>query len=312
MPATGRHPPVFGPLDARRERAARRITLAGLAVNVLLTGFKFVAGYLGHSQAVVADGVHSLSDMFTDMMVLVGARYWFRPADEEHPYGHRRIETVTTGFIGLSLAAAGAWLAYEALVTLPELHDEPPGWVAFSAAALAIVAKEILYRLTVATGRRIRSAALAANAWHHRSDALSSIPVALAVAGAALNPSWIFLDHVGTVVVAVFIFQASWRILTPVLRELVDAGAPAEARERITTVARGTAGVRLVHAVRTRYVGSGLQVDLHIKVDPGISVREGHSISEEVQQRLIDEGPDIFDVVVHTEPYEGPEEEDDG
>jgi cation diffusion facilitator family transporter len=291
--------------DVDRFRRARWITLVGLGANVALTTFKFVAGFVGHSQAVVADAVHSLSDTFTDLMLLTGLRYWSAPADEEHPHGHRRVETVITGFMGLALAATGAGLVYHALVTLPEEHATAPGWIAFSAAASAIVIKEIIYRLTIAVGKRLKSAAVVANAWHHRSDALSSIPAALAVAGAAVSPAWVFLDHVGAVIVGVFILQASWKILSPVLRELVDRGAPKEARDRIKEIALGTRGVRLVHAVRTRYLGAGLEVDLHVKVDRKIPVGEGHAISEEVKERLIAEGPDVLDVIVHLEPYPG-------
>lgn len=293
-------------MDAGRLRRARRITLVGLGANVLLTAFKFVAGFLGHSQAVVADGVHSLSDMLTDLMILVGLRYWSAPADEGHPHGHRRIETVIAGFLGLALAAVGAGLVYRALATMPEEHTRAPGWIAFAAAASAVVIKEIVYQWTITVGKKLKSAAVVANAWHHRSDALSSIPAALAVAGAAVNPSWIFLDHVGAVVVGIFILQASWKIISPALRQLIDVGAPKAARERIERIALGTRGVKLVHAIRTRYLGSGLQIDLHVKVDPGMSVREGHSISEEVKKRLVAEGPDVLDVVVHLEPYEGP------
>ncbi len=297
--------------DVVRLRAARRITLIGLALNVVLTGFKFVAGILGHSQAVLADGVHSLSDMLSDVMVLVGARYWYRPADESHPYGHRRIETLVTTILGVSLAGVGVGIGYRAIVTYRDAQAVSPGLIAFAAAALSIVTKELIYRATIAVGRRIKSSALSANAWHHRSDALSSIPAAAAVAAAALEPSLVFLDRVGAAVVAVFILQAAWKIMAPALRQLVDAGAPREDREKIREIALATDGVKLVHAVRTRYVGSGLQVDLHVKVDPEIPVREGHRIAEEVTRRLTADGPDVLDVVVHTEPYEPDEPNDD-
>jgi cation diffusion facilitator family transporter len=297
--------PVPGEADLGRFRQARRVTLVGLVLNVLLTCFKFVAGALGTSQAVLADGVHSLSDVLTDLMVLVGARYWYKPPDESHPYGHRRIETIVTTVLGVSLGAVGVGIGYNAVVTYMDKHASQPGWIAFAAAAVSIVTKEAIYRWTVAVGRRIKSSALSANAWHHRSDALSSIPAAVAVAAAAMEPSLVFLDHVGAIVVAVFILQAAWRIMTPALRQLADAGAPAEARERIKRIALATEGVRLVHAIRTRYVGSGLQADLHVKVDPDLTVREGHRISEEVARRIVDGGPDVLDVVVHTEPYGG-------
>ena len=161
-------------------------------------------------------------------------------------------------------------------------------------------------------GRRIKSAAVVANAWHHRSDALSSVPAALAVAGAALKPSWAILDRVGAVVVGILILQASWKIVAPALGELVDAGAPLEAREKIEAIALGTGGVKLVHAIRTRYVGSGLVCDLHVKVDPEATVRQGHEVTERVKARLLAEGPEVLDVVVHLEPYVGPATEGPG
>lgn len=295
--------------DVVRLREARRITLIGLALNIVLTTFKFVAGILGHSQAVLADGVHSLSDMLTDILILVGARYWYRPADESHPYGHRRIETLITMILGGSLVVVAVGIGFQAIASYAKPDAGPPGWIAFAAAALAIVTKEMIYRATIAVGKRIKSSALSANAWHHRSDALSSIPAAAAVAAAAFDPSLAFLDHVGALIVAVFILQAAWKIMTPALRQLVDAGAPKEDREKIRAIALATDGVRLVHAVRTRYVGSGLQVDLHVKVDAEIPVREGHRIAEEVSKRLTADGPDVLDVVVHTEPYEGGDDE---
>jgi len=282
----------------------RRVGWVGLVVNVVLSGLKLAAGILGRSQVVVADAVHSLSDGLTDVALLVGVRYWSKPADEEHPHGHQRIETVVTVVIALSLAGVAAVLAYRALATLRERHAGPPGWIAFAAAVLSIVTKEGLYRWTVAVGRRIRSSAVVANAWHHRSDALSSIPAALAVAGAALASSWWFLDHVGAVLVSMFILHAAWRIGWPALGQLVDTGASEKHRRQIEGLASGTEGVRAVHALRTRYIGSGMQVDLHILVDPGMTVRRGHDVSEAVKKRLLASDHNILDVIVHLEPYE--------
>jgi len=281
---------------------ARRVTALGLAVNMLLAALKFACGAAGGSQALVADAVHSLSDSSTDLAILIGVRYWCAPADEGHPHGHRRIETVLTVAIAVVLAGVAAGLAVNALTTLREPHGAAPGWVALVAAALSILVKEVLYRRTIRVGRRIRSSAVTANAWHHRSDALSSIPVVLAVAGARINPQWTFLDHVGAVVVSVFIFGAAWKIGWPALRQLVDAGAPERTRREIEAIALSVEPVCHIHAVRTRYIGSGLAVDLHVKVDGNLTVREGHDISEDVKRRLLDEGPDLVDVVVHLEP----------
>ena len=290
-------------------RAIRRVTAWGLLINLILTAAKFAAGIIGGSRAVVADAVHSTSDMLTDILILVGARYWTAPADVEHPYGHRRIETAITSLLGLALGVVGIGIGYDALATI---HDEAPvsapSWIAFGAAAVSIVSKELLYRWTVGVGRRIRSDAVVANAWHHRSDALSSIPAALAVAGAALLPTWQVLDHVGAVIVAMFIIQAAWAIVAPSVRRLVDVAAPEDLSHKVEAIALSTPDVARVHAVRTRYLGSGLHVDLHVQVAPEMSVQRGHTVSERVKSRLLAEGPDVVDVVVHLEPCgDGPD-----
>ncbi len=187
------------------------MTLIGLVINVALSALKFAAGIAGNSQAVVADAVHSLSDTITDIAVLVGVKFWSKPPDECHPYGHRRIEFLVTIFIGLLLASVALGLSYNALATLHEVQTRPPGAIAFLAAVLSIFTKELLYRWTIIKGMEIKSTALIANAWHHRSDGLSSIPAAVAVAGAALVPRLSFLDHLGAIVVSMFILYPSPR-----------------------------------------------------------------------------------------------------
>lgn len=281
----------------------RRVTLWGLAINLALSGFKFVFGLLGASQALVADAVHSLSDSATDVAVLVGAAYWSAPADFEHPHGHGRIETIITVLIGVALATVGVGLAYRAVSTLLAPHAAAPGWIAMAVACVSIVAKEALYRWTAIVGRRIRSSAMIANAWHHRSDAFSSVPVAIAVLGVHLRPEWIFLDHIAAVLVSILILQAAWLIVWPAINQLADRGASVEERQRMTDLVLSTAGVQAVHAVRTRHIGPGLQIDLHVLVDPALSVREGHNIAGAVKKRLLKEGSDIVDVLIHIEPY---------
>ncbi len=291
------------PHDARYVAEVQRVTWIGLAANVVLAGVKIAGGLLGSSQAVVADAVHTLSDSSTDLAILIGVRYWSKPPDAGHPHGHRRIETVVTTVIALVLVIVAAGLIYNALNTLREHHAQPPGGIALAAALLSIGIKEAMYRWTAVVGRRHKSSALIANAWHHRSDALSSIPAALAVGVAALKPGWAFVDHVGAVVVSLFVFHAAWKIGKPALGQLVDAGAPQADREHIERLVRSVPGVRDVESLRTRYVGSGLQVDLHLQVDGGMNVREGHAIAGRVKHHLIEHGPDVVDVVVHVEPY---------
>ncbi|MBN1269283.1 MAG: cation transporter [Kiritimatiellae bacterium] len=293
-------------IEAGTRNAAeiRRVTWIGLVINLFLAGFKFVVGTIGASQAVVADAVHSLSDMTTDLAVLFGLKFWTAPADEEHPYGHRRIETLVTTAIGLALAAVAVAIAYKALATMEQSHLKPPGWIASLGALVSIILKEGLYRWTVAVGRRARSSAVIANAWHHRSDAMSSVPVFVAVVLAALKPAWAFVDDVGAVLVALFILKVAWDITLPALHELADRGAPRDDLTSIRAIATGVEGVRSIHAIRTRKLGPGLHVDLHIQVDGDMTVWKGHSISGAVKSALIEKGPDVLDVVVHIEPFE--------
>jgi len=282
--------------------AVRRITWIGLVANVLLAAAKITAGLVGRSQAVLADGVHSLTDMATDIAILVGVRYWSAPADEDHPYGHQRIETLVTVGIGLSLASVAVGLALHAIDLLHGGREGTPGWIALAAALLSIVSKEALYRWTVVVGRRIHSTAVIANAWHHRSDAISSLPAALAVGISLASPQWSFLDAVGAVVVCIFILQASWRILKPAVSELVDRAAPHPVRERLSSLAASVPGVLEVHGMRSRYSGSFLEIDLHVRVRGDLSVREGHEIAESVRRVLLEDGPRVKGVVVHLDP----------
>ncbi len=289
--------------------AVRRVAIVGLLCNVLLAALKFACGILGASQAVVADALHSLSDCTTDLAVLVGSRYWAKPADADHQYGHRRVEILVTVFIGLVLAAVGLGVAWKAAVTIAAGRQEPPGRIALYAVIVSIVAKELLFRWTRKRGRQLQSGPLVANAWHHRSDALSSVPAGLAVLGAELFPAWAYLDTIGALVVAVFILQFAWRITLPELNKLLDRRASKRTTEEICRIARETDGVRDTHAVRSRYVsGSDLAVDLHVLVDGDMSVRRGHEIAGAVRRRLLEQAANVVDVVVHIEPQEHTEE----
>ena len=288
--------------EEQRRRQALTVTWGGLGVNIFLATLKFICGYVGNSQAVIAAAVHTLSDCLTDVMLLIGIPFWTAPPDRAHPHGHRRIETVITAIVAAVLAAGAGIFVFRALTTLKERHDAPE-WIAFVAALISVAGKEGLYRWTVAVGRRIKSSALIANAWEHRFDGFSSILVAVAVATARLGgPKWAFLDHVGAVIVAIFILRMAWHIGWPALSELVDTGASQAVQRQIRDIALATDGVEHVHAIRTRYAGSALLVDLHIMVDGSLTVSAGHHISEVVKQRLIKEGPDLLDAVVHLEP----------
>ena len=282
----------------------RKVTWGGMIVNLVLAGIKFLAGFWGASQAVIADAVHSLSDMTTDIAVLLGVCFWSAPPDEHHPYGHQRIEELVTIAIGLALVIVAVGLGYNSIVTIHEAHIKNIGWVAISGPVLSIIGKELLFRWTVHVGEKVRSSAVIANAWHHRSDALSSVPALVAVVVAALYPDWGLVDHIGAIIIAGFILKVAWDIIIPALQKLIDTGASVKTRKEIITLAMGVSGVKSAHAIRTRKFGSHLLVDLHILVNPDLSVREGHRISEDVKDLLLAKGPEILDVVIHLEPYD--------
>ena len=282
----------------------RKVTWIGLVLNVILSVLKFTAGILGHSQVLIADAVHSLSDCLTDVAVIAGSHYWSKPPDQDHPYGHKRLETLVTIFIGVMLLSAGSGIGWRAIVTL---HDRNvllhPGWIALAAAAVSMISKEALYRWTVSKGKQIKSPALTANAWHHRMDAITSIPAFFAVGGAMLFPAWTFLDHVGAVFVSILIMQAAFQIIWPRMKEILDVGAPQEMHEKIKNVSFQNTQVKEIHNIRTRYMSTSLQVDMHVLVDGFISVHDGHDIASDVKRRVINQVSDIVDVVVHIEPY---------
>ena len=285
-----------------REKVVRQVTWIGLLVNITLACIKFAAGYFGRSQALIADAIHSITDTTTDFAVIAGSHFWSRPPDESHPYGHRRLETLITVFIGLMLAAAGIGIGWDAVSTLRDKDSTPPGWIALLAAAVSILTKEILYRWSAAAGKKLKSPALAANAWHHRTDAISSIPVLIAVGGALIFPSWSFLDLVGAIVVSIFIMHAAMKIIWPGISELIDVGAPKDIQQKIIDIACNNRGVLEAHKVRSRYISTSILVDMHIVVEGSISVRDGHAIADEVENKIIDKIPNVLGVVVHVDP----------
>lgn len=282
-----------------------RVTWIGLAINIVLSVLKFAFGIIGRSQAAVADAVHSLSDIATDIALLFGVRLWSAPADDRHPYGHRRIETLITVLIGVMLAVVSVGFCMDAVEKLRHPPENPPALIALTGSLLTVFLKEWLFRRTRSVGLSVNSPAVVANAWHHRSDAFSSVPVVLAVGIAAFRPDWRFLDPVGTLAVAALIFKAAWNTVRPALDDLMDTGACGQDYRLIVELSRDVSGVRSVHKVRTRRSGAGLYVDLHAMVDGGITVRASHDIATRLQRKLIKEGPSVVDVVVHIEPDNG-------
>ncbi|OPL17927.1 MAG: hypothetical protein AVO35_07145 [Candidatus Aegiribacteria sp. MLS_C] len=280
-----------------------RVTAVALVSNLLLSISKIVGGLLARSHALSADGIHSLSDSVTDVAILIGARFWTRPRDDSHPHGHARIETIISGFIGFFVIITGLYIAWESFDAIVDPPEAPPGWVAFGIAIAAILIKGFLSRWTLSVARRLRSAALAANAVHQRSDVYSSIPVAIVVLAARLDDSLILLDGIGGVFVSLFVLRMGYGILRPALWKLSDTGAPLEIVEEITRIAMSVEGVIDVHDLRTRYQGENIQTDMHIVVDGNMPLEKAFGIVRKVESELRRSGPGIVDAMVRLEPY---------
>jgi cation diffusion facilitator family transporter len=305
--SAGPHPPAVdrvlpAPSAAdERYRDTQRVTLLGALVNLLLALGKIFFGVIGHSQALVADGVHSLSDLATDALVLFAARHASRDADEDHPYGHGRFETAATVGLGIFLAAVGLGILYDAVRRLfaPELLLQP-GWLALAVAAISIVAKEALYHWTVRVAHRLRSPMLRANAWHHRSDAISSVVVLVGVGGTMAGLP--YLDAIAAAGVALMILRIGWGLGWQSIRELVDTALDREQVAGIRRAILAVDGVNALHLLRTRRMGADALVDVHVLVDADLSVSEGHQIGEAVRRKLIAEFEEVSDVMVHIDP----------
>jgi cation diffusion facilitator family transporter len=285
-----------------KKREIKKITLWGLWVNILLSVIKFILGFLGNSQAVIADAVHSLSDTLTDFLILFGVKYWTAPPDSEHPYGHQKIESFITILIGFILFSAACGIGFHAIVTINENHAEKLTVYTLIAPIISILFKELLFRKTYQVGENTNSSSVKANAWHHRTDALSSLPVLIAVAASLINPKLLFLDHIGAFIVAAFILRLSYKIIFNNINELIDTGISDEDIQNIYKIIKNHGEVKGCHKIRTRKIGSSIYVDLHLEVDGNLTVSNGHLISEEVKNDLIGDNQKIIDVMIHLEP----------
>jgi cation diffusion facilitator family transporter len=285
----------------------QRVTIVGAAVNIALAAGKVVFGLIGQSQALIVDGVHSLSDLLSDGIVLAAARVGSRGPDSDHPYGHARIETAATIGIGLLLLAVAAGFAYDAAQRLLEPDRLwTPGWIALIAAVVSVLAKEALYHYTVRAGKLTRSPLIEANAWHHRSDALSSIVVVVGISGAMAGAFW--FDALAAIVVAAMVGMVGWRFVWNAVRELVDTGLDPSELQALRAQIASVGGVRAYHGLRTRRMGADVLVDVHVLVDQRISVSEGHRIADEVRARLIRGIDDVTEVLVHVDHESDTEE----
>lgn len=290
-----------------REKEIVRITLLGSVVNVALTLLKFSAGIIGCSAAMIADAVHSLSDLLTDFVVLVFVKISSRPADSEHPYGHGKYETLATAIVAIALLAAGGVLAAEGIQKIVGvMRGEPltmPGRIALWAALISIAAKELIYQLTVRVARRVASSALEANAWHHRTDALSSVATAIGIGGALIfGGTWAVLDPIAAVLVSIFIIIAACKLLHGAIQELLEQRLPEEVEQQIREIVETDHDMTEMHKLRTRRVGNVYSIEMHLRMHGDVSLYEAHRHSMVLEQKLRERFGEQTMVTIHLEP----------
>lgn len=286
-----------------REKEIYKVTLLGSFVNFLLVIFKFLAGIAGHSAAMLADAVHSLSDFITDVIVILFVRISNKPQDKSHDYGHGKYETLATALIGVALLGVGFGIlwngANEILAFLRGEQLRSPGMLALVAAVVSIVLKEILYRYTVRMGKKYNSQAVMANAWHHRSDALSSIGTAAGIGGAILlGPNWTVLDPVAAVVVSFFIMRVSIKLLVPCIEELLEKSLPENVEREIEQIVLSVDGVTEPHHLRTRRIGNNYAIEVHVRMDGNITLYQAHETASVIEHKL----KERFGEDTHVEP----------
>lgn len=290
-----------------REKAIYQVTWAGSFVNFLLVIFKFIAGILGHSAAMIADAVHSLSDFATDIVVLIFTRISNKPQDKNHDYGHGKYETLATAIIGIVLFAVGAsicWNGLQAIQTVWQGGRLPaPGMLAFAGAIISIVSKELIYRYTIHVGRKINSSAVIANAWHHRSDAFSSIGTAIGSSTLHDSPKTIAPPiPMAAVVVSFFIMKVAVQLLKPCVDELTEKSLPDEIEKEICLITENTPGVSAIHNLRTRRIGNHYAIEMHIRMDGHLTLYEAHAKASVIENKLKEKYGNETHVGIHVEP----------
>ncbi|HIM54227.1 MAG TPA: cation transporter [Gammaproteobacteria bacterium] len=283
-----------------RTKASQKVTLVGAVVDFLLAVFKVMAGMFGNSGALIADGIHSFSDLLSDGVVWYAAKHSADEADEEHPYGHERFETVATLGLSIILAIIGTGIIFDAFNRLSSPSELTHSTLLLSVAALSIFSKEALYWYTLKVAKTYKSEMLKANAWHHRSDALSSIVVFIGILG-SLN-GYLYLDAVAAIVVGLMVIYIAWELGIGATKELVDTSIDAAQVEQLRHAIGMISGVNNVHSLRTRKIGQGISADVHVQVDPFLSVSEGHIISVSVERVAKECLEDLHDVTVHIDP----------
>lgn len=295
------------PESTVREKEIYKVTLLGSIVNFLLLVFKFLAGFLGHSSAMIADAVHSLSDFVTDIIVFVFVRISGKPQDEGHDYGHGKFETLATAIIGVVLLFVGIGIFLNSSRSIIDVcrgaELESPGILALVAAFVSIVLKEILYQYTVYKGKRLASKVVIANAWHHRSDAFSSIGTLVGIGGAIfLGPAWRILDPIAALVVSLFIMKVSYDLVKPCIDELLEKSLPKEVEDRIIEIILSHPGAVSPHNLRTRHIGNSIAIEVHIRMNSSMILKDAHDITKRIETSLKNEFGQGTHIGIHMEP----------
>lgn len=290
-----------------RQKETYRVTIAGSIINILLLAFKFAAGILGHSAAMIADAIHSLTDFVTDAIVLIFVRLGSKPTDHDHDYGHGKYETLASAIIGVSLLVVGMMICYSGVTkTYHAMCGEPlqqPGFIALAAAVASVVLKEWAYRFTVRVGRRCHSEAVVANAWHHRSDALSSVGTTVGIGGAIiLGEKWAVLDPLTAIVVSFFIMKAAWSVLSKAVDELTDGSLPKETEDEIESIVNEDKEVSVVHNLCTRRIGNRIAIEMHVRMPGETSLYVAHHHATEIEKRLKQRFGADTHISIHLEP----------
>lgn len=283
-----------------RTKISQKVTIVGAVIDFLLAVLKVIVGIIGNSGALIADGIHSFSDLLSDGVVWYAAKHSSEEADEEHPYGHERFETVATLGLAIILAIIGTGIIFDAFDRLSEPSELSYSALLLSVAALSILSKEALYWYTLKVAKACKSDMLKANAWHHRSDALSSIVVFIGILG-SLN-GYLYLDGIAAVIVGLMVIYIAWEFGTSATKELVDTSIDAQQVEQLRNSIGRISGVNNVHSLRTRKIGQGISADVHVQVDPFLSVSEGHIISVSVERVAKECVEGLNDVTVHIDP----------
>ncbi len=291
-----------------RSKKARKITLVGFFVNALLSILKLIAGIVGNSGAMIADAIHSLSDFLTDIVVLVGLKISSKSEDNCHNYGHGKYETIATVIISIFLTVAGYQILKSGIKNILLVINggtfQTPKTIALIAAIVSIVSKELLYRYTTIAGKKINSPAIIANAWHHRSDAFSSIGTMIGIGSAILlGDKWIILDPIASVIVSIFIFKVAFHILIPSLNELAEKSLSEEERKKVESILKNTPSVKDYHKLRMRSVGNKVVIEVHILVDKDLNIKDAHDIAAKVESKIKNLFNPTSIITIHIEPY---------